>query len=150
VTAPEPDNAMSTSDAGSREPSLALPTWRMLLTIAAGTAATFLGWAVVTSIVAPGREVLVAGGAGAAVVAAVSVLGALVICPWRTRAVGDWINWWMGSMVLRILLTPVVAYLLYSATALSLTPLMLSVAVTYVVVQVSEAAAVAHYLKRVV
>jgi hypothetical protein len=150
VTAPESDDATTTSDAGSREPSLALPTWRMLLTIAAGTVATFLGWAVVTSIVEPGRQVLVAGGAGAAVVAAVSALAMLVIRPWRTRAVADWINWWLGSMVLRILLTPVVAYLLYSATALSLTPLMLSVAATYVVVQVSEAAAVAHHLKRVV
>ena len=150
MTAPDSDEARSASDAGSREPSLALPTRRMLLTIAAGTATTFLGWAVVTSIIVPGREVLVAGGAGAAVVAAVSVIGALIISPWRIRPVGDWINWWLGSMVLRILLTPVVAYLLYSATALSLTPLMLSVAATYVVVQVSEAAAVAHYLKRVV
>ncbi|MHC4769219.1 MAG: hypothetical protein ACYTEI_10970 [Planctomycetota bacterium] len=101
---------MSTPAADTKEPSLALPTWRMLLTIAAGTVATFLGWAVVTSIVEPGRQVLVAGGAGAAVVAAVSALGALVICPWRTRPVGDWINWWMGSLVLRILLTPAVAY----------------------------------------
>lgn len=139
---------MSTTDAGSRERSLALPTWRMLLTIAAGTVAAILGWAAVTSIVAPGREVLVAGGAGAGVVAAVSVLAVLVIRPWRTRPVSAWMNWWMGAMVLRILLTPAVAYLLYSATALGLTPLMLSVAVTYVVVQVSEAAAVAHYLKR--
>jgi hypothetical protein len=149
MTAPEPDDPKSTSDAGSIEPSLALPTWRMLLTIGAGTVATFLGWAVVTSIVAPGREILGAGGAGAVTVAAVSVLAVLVICPWRIRPVSAWINWWLGAMVLRILLTPVVAYLLYSATALGLTPLMLSVAATYVVVQVSEAAAVAHYLKRV-
>jgi hypothetical protein len=141
---------MSTPAADTKEPSLALPTWRMLLTIAAGTVATFMGWAVVTSIIEPGRQILVAGGAGAAVVAATSTLAVVVIRPWRTRLVGDWINWWMGSLVLRILLTPAVAYLLYSATALSLTPLMLSVAVTYVVVQVSEATAVAHYLKRVV
>jgi hypothetical protein len=140
---------MSTPATSTNEPSLALPTWRMLLTIAAGTVAAILGWAVVTSIVAPGRAVLVAGAAGMAVVAAVSVLGVLVICPWRTRPVSAWINWWLGAMVLRLLLTPAAAYLLYSATALSLTPLMLSVAVTYVVVQVSEAAVVAHYLKRV-
>ncbi|MHC4082814.1 MAG: hypothetical protein ACYS15_02790 [Planctomycetota bacterium] len=149
MTAPEPDDATSPPDAGFREPSLALPTWRMLLTVAAGTVAAVVGWWAVTSIVAPGRDVLVAGAAGAVAVAAVSVLAVLVIRPWRTRPVSAWINWWLGAMVLRILATPVVAYLLYSATALSLTPLMLSVAATYLVVQVSEAAAVAHYLKRV-
>jgi hypothetical protein len=121
----------------------------MLLTIAAGSVVTMAAWAVVAWVVAPRREVLVAGAAGAAVVVTVSVLAVLVIRPWRTRPVSAWINWWLGAMVLRILLTPTVAYLLYSATALSLTPLMLSVAATYVVVQVSEAAAVAHYLKRV-
>jgi hypothetical protein len=121
----------------------------MLLTIAAGSVVTMAAWAAVARLVAPGREVLAAGGAGAAVVAAVGVLAVLVIRPWRTRPVSAWINWWLGAMVLRILLTPAAAYLLYSATALSLTPLMLSVAATYVVVQVSEAAAVAHYLKRV-
>ncbi|MHC4127352.1 MAG: hypothetical protein ACYTE6_01485 [Planctomycetota bacterium] len=141
---------MSTPAAPSREPSLALPTWRMLLTIAAGSVVTMAAWAVVARLVAPRREVLVAGAAGVAVVVTVSVLAVLVIRPWRIRPVGDWINWWLGAMVLRILLTPTVAYLLYSATALSLTPLMLSVAATYVVVQVSEAAAVAHHLKRVV
>jgi hypothetical protein len=121
----------------------------MLLTIAAASVATMAAWAVVAWVVAPRREVLVAGGAGAGVVVAVSVLAVLVIRPWQVRPVSAWINWWLGAMVLRILLTPAVAYLLYSATALSLTPLMLSVAATYVVVQVSEAAAVAHYLKRV-
>jgi hypothetical protein len=141
--------ADSTRTDDAREPSLPLPTATMLVTIAAGSAAAILAWAAVAAVVAPGRAVLAAGAAGAAVVAAVSVLAVLVIRPWRVRPVGAWINWWLGALVLRLLLTPAVAYLLYSATALSLTPLMLSVAATYVVVQVSEAAAVAHYLKRV-
>ncbi|MHC4218026.1 MAG: hypothetical protein ACYSU7_06165 [Planctomycetota bacterium] len=133
----------------NREPTLALPTGRMLVSIVATSVAAVLAWSVVAWVVAPRREVFAAGGAGAAVVAAVTILGVLVIRPWQIRPVGDWINWWLGAMVLRLLLTPVVAYLLYSATALSLTPLMLSVAATYVVVQVSEATVVAHYLKRV-
>jgi hypothetical protein len=121
----------------------------MLLTIVGGSAAAFGIWAAAASQVVPGRDALVAGGAGTAVVAAVSVLAVLVIRPWRIRPVTSWMSWWLGAMVLRILLTPVAGFLLYSATALSLTPLMLAVATAYVVVQVSEAAVVAHYLKRV-
>jgi hypothetical protein len=145
---------MTTPSAQSQEPTLALPTRRMLLAIAAASVATVLGWAAlgwtaVASVAMPQREVLVAGASGAAVVAAVSITGVLVIRPWRTRAVSAWTTAWLAAMVLRLVVTPAVAYVLYSATALSLTPLMLSVAVTYVIVQVSEAAAVALYLKRV-
>jgi hypothetical protein len=122
----------------------------MLLTIAGASAAAYGLWAAVASQVAPGPDALEAGAAGTAVVTAVSLLGLLVIRPWRTRPVTAWMNWWLGAMVLRILLTPAAGFLLYSATALSLTPLMLAVASAYVVVQVSEAAVVAHYLKRVI
>ncbi len=140
---------MPASAAHSQEPTLPLPTRRMLLTVAVASAATTLAWIAVASVVMPRREILATGAAGAAVVAAVSALGVLVIRPWRTRTVSAWTTAWLGATVLRLVVTPVVAYVLYSATALSLTPLMLSVAVTYVVVQVSEAAAVALHLKRV-
>jgi hypothetical protein len=151
VTTPTADNSRTTvhSPGPPEEPSLTLPTGRMLLTAAAASAAAFGLWAAAASRIAPGREVLMAGGAGTAVVAVVSVVAVLIMQPWRTRPITAWMNWWLGALVLRILLTPAAGFLLYSATALSLTPLMLAVATAYVAVQVSEAAVVAHYLKRV-
>ena len=61
----------------------------------------------------------------------------------------EWATMWLAATVLRLLLTPVAAYVLYSAAPLSLTPLMLSVGGTYLVVLLVEAAFLALHVKRV-
>jgi hypothetical protein len=132
----------------SREPVTALPTLRLLATVGcAGVAAAGI-WA--GAVVATGRTGLVAeGAAGAGLVALVSAASILAIRPWRPRAMGDWAGPWLGGILLRLLVTPAVAWLVYSATPLSPVPLLLSVALAYMIVQISEAATVALYLKRV-
>lgn len=140
-------NLLTSISTVSREPVTALPTRRLVVTAVVAAALTALGWAGVTALT--GRHATnTAGAAGAALVAAVSIGSLLLIRPWQPRAIGTWANLWMAALVCRLLLTPAVAYLLYSATQLSLTPLMLSVGVTYVVVQISEAAALAAHLNR--
>ncbi len=132
----------------NREPVTALPTRRLLAAIALSGLAAAGIWA--GAVVATGRHGLVAeGAAGAGVVSVVSAASVLAIRPWRPRPMGDWTGPWLGGILLRLLLTPALAWLVYSATPLSLVPLMLSVAVAYVTVQISEAATVALYLKRV-
>ncbi len=143
----------TTPETASGEPFIALPTRRLLLAVCAAAAATALMWAVVATAIGPigqnpGPQI-VEGAAGAAVVAVVGILGVLLIRPWKKRAMSSWTTMWLAATVMRLLLTPALAYLLYSAAPLSLTPLMLSVAVTYVIVQSSEAAALALHLKRV-
>jgi hypothetical protein len=141
------EEAMPASGEGRREPLAVLPTRRMLVTIACASLAAAGAWALVVS--ATGRPGLVReGAAGAALVALVSSGSALAIRPWRARAMGAWAGPWLGGIVARLLLTPALAWLIYSAAPLGLVPLMLSVAVAYVAVQISEAAAVALHLKR--
>ncbi len=131
-----------------QEPVTTLPTARMVITVIASAVATIAGWSAVTALT--GRtSTITAAAAAATLVAGISILSLVVIRPWKPRAMGTWANLWLAALVGRLLLTPALAYLLYSATPLSLTPLMLSVAVTYVIVQISEAAALAAHLKRI-
>ena len=139
---------MTASSIHSREPVTALPTRRLIVTAVVAAALTALGSAGVTALT--GRHATItASAAGAALVAGVSIGSLLMIRPWRPRALGTWANLWLAALVGRLLFTPALAYLLYSATQLSLTPLMLSVGVTYVIVQISEAAALAAHLNRI-
>ena len=133
----------------TKEPIIALPTGRMVGSIVGLSALTYAGWLAVVWVGGFGVEAVPAGLAGAAVVAVVGVAAALLMRPWRPRPVSAWMTWWLGGIVVRLLVTPVVAYLLYSATSLSGTPLLLSVATTYVIVQCGEAAVLALHIKRV-
>ena len=139
---------MTTTTMATREPVTSLPTRRMVLTAIAAAVATIAGWATVTALT--GRtDTIATAAAGTTLVAVISIVSLVAIGPWKTRAMGTWANLWLAAIVGRLLLTPAFAYLLYSATPLSLTPLMLSVGVTYVVVQISEAAALAAHLNRI-
>ncbi len=139
---------MTTTAIDARELVTTLPAWRLIKTVVVATIAARAAWSRV--VAATGRvPTIVPAAAGATLVAGISILSLVVIGPWKPRAVGSWANLWLAALVGRLLLTPALAYLLYSATQLSLTPLMLSVAATYVIVQISEAAALAAYIKRI-
>jgi hypothetical protein len=130
------------------EPVTALPTLQMVITVVGAGLATVAAWTAVTALT--GRTAtIVPAAAGAILVTGISTLSLIAIGPWKPREMGTWANLWLAALVGRLLLTPALAYLLYSATPLSLTPLMLSVGVTYVVVQISEAAVLAAHLKRI-
>ena len=139
---------MTAADIPRPEPLTTLPTWPMVVTVIASGLATVSAWSAVTELT--GRTpTLKAAADGATLVAGITTLSLLAIGPWKTRAMGTWANLWLAALVGRLLLTPALAYLLYSATPLSLTPLMLSVGVTYIIVQISEAAALAAHLNRI-
>lgn len=140
---------MTSPPASSKEPTIALPTGRMVGSIVGLSILTATGWMAVVWVGHLGSDAGEAGLAGAAVVAVVSVAASLLMRPWRPRLVSWWVSWWLGGILGRLLITPAAAYLLYSATSLSGTPLMLSVATTYVIVQCGEAAVLALHIKRV-
>ncbi len=131
------------------EPSIPLPTLRMLGTVIAAATGTGLLWTGLTFVVPAMSSTITEGVLGAGVVAFVSIVGVLVMRPSSPRPISSWVNTWLAATLLRLVLTPVLAYLLYSSTALGLVPLMLSVAVTYMTVQTSEAAALSLHLKQV-
>lgn len=139
---------MNPTVAEIREPIIELPTGRLVVTGVVAGAAALAGWATATAVL--GRPELIIGGAAGVVLVTVLTIGSLLVLrPWKPRRVTGWANLWLAALVGRLLLTPALAYLLYSATPLDLVPLMLSVAVTYLVVQLTEAAILALHLKRI-
>ncbi len=132
-----------------KEPIISMPTGLLLaVVITAAAACAAASWAAAW-LLGLEQGIGAAGVAGAGVVALVGSLGVVVMRPWKTRVMSEWATMWLAATVLRLLLTPVAAYVLYSAAPLSLTPLMLSVGGTYLVVLLVEAAFLALHLKRV-
>lgn len=131
------------------EPAIPFPTGRLLAAIVGASLLTAAGWLAVVRVGGLGEGAPAAGAAGAGLVALVCSAVLMALRPWRSRPVGVWVNLWLGATVARLLLTPALAYLLYSAAPLSGTPLLLSVATTYVLVQLCEAAVLALHVRRV-
>ncbi len=132
----------------TNEPIITMPTRRLIATVLVSAIVAGGGWMAVVAALGMDTAVIAAGGPGAGVVALVALGGLLVTQPWKPREVSWWATMWLASTVVRLLVTPVAAYLLYSATPLSLTPLMLSVAIAYAVVLAGEVAVVALHVKR--
>ncbi len=131
----------------SAEPTIALPALRMVAAIVASAVGAAVLWTIAALVT--GERVIGEGAAGAGVVLVVGVLGVVAIRPWKVRPVSAWTSLWLAAMVGRLVLTPLAAWLVYSAAPLEMAPFMLAVAASYVIVQLTEAAAVALHLKKV-
>ena len=140
---------MTDQNTSSKEPNISLPASKMLLAIFLSSLAACLGWILVVKLGDFEAGTMEAGPAGAGLVMVIGILVVILMRPWRKRLVGDWINIWLAGIVGRLFITPAAAYLLYSATPLSGSPLLLSVATSYVIVQIGEAAVVSLHLKRI-
>jgi hypothetical protein len=92
---------------------------------------------------------LLSGVLGTAVVAAFALAGIILIRPWRDRPVSEWMTWWLALTVFRVLLTPVGAWVLYSAASSGLNPkaFALAVGLTYLTTVVAEALVVSVHLR---
>lgn len=139
---------MTDQNTTSKEPNISLPTSKMVFAIFLSSLATCLGWMLVVKLGDFEAGTMAAGPAGAGLVMVIGIIVVILMRPWRKRLVGDWINIWLAGIVGRLFITPGAAYLLYSATPLSGSPLLLSVAASYVIVQIGEAAVISLHLKR--
>ena len=151
------DRTMSSahlSHVGSAEvpARFALPTGSLLVSIIVSVLLVAGGWATAASSMKADGDggVFVTGMVGIGVVGVMSILGVVVMTPWKSRTIIDWMTMWLAGTVFRVLVTPVAAYVLYSALAprLSAKPLALSVAITYMIALFVEAAVLSTYLKR--
>lgn len=139
----------------SAEVRIALPT-RQLLGVVAAAALVMAGiWSAgaALGIGGGGDASFISGLVGAGAVGVVAFAGVLIMTPWKRRAVPDWMTMWLAATVFRLLVTPVLVYLLYSAASaggewLAVKPLVLSVAATYFVTLLAEAAILASHMKR--
>lgn len=114
-----------------------------IVPLAAGAAWALAGW------LGPwGLETAAAGAAGAGLVAVLAAACLLCLQPWKVRPISEWMNWWMGGTLLRLIAVPAATYLLYSATSFSALALILGVGLTYVVTLLAEAAVLAQHVRR--
>jgi len=86
---------------------------------------------------------------GSAVALVVTVGGIVILMPWKTRPAGTWAVIWLGGTVGRLLITPVVGLLVYSATPVRLDAFLLSLAGTYLACLAAEVATAASGLARI-
>lgn len=73
------------------------------------------GWWVAARFMTIEPDAVVWGSIGGALSGAIGGLGLLVLAPWKPRRSGDLPTLWMGVTTGRLLATPAVAFLLYSA-----------------------------------
>lgn len=123
----------------------------MMLAVVVVAAMCMAGLWLALGLLGPwGSQVMTSGLVGVASVAAVMLAGVFIMTPWKPKPVADWMTFWMAATVFRLLLTPVVIYVIYSAAspALAVKPLVLSVAAAYFVILLSEASVVACHVRR--
>jgi hypothetical protein len=156
------DRAMRASQlsnaAGAGVPTqFALPTGSLLVSIIVSVLLVAGGWATAASLMKDENAggvsaggVFLTGMVGIGVVGVMSILGVVVMTPWKSRTMIDWMTMWFAGTVFRVLVTPVAAYVLYSALSprLSAKSLALSVAITYMIALFVEAVVLSTYLKR--
>lgn len=85
---------------------------------------------------------------GSAVAVVVTVAGIVVLMPWRTRPAGTWATIWLAGTVGRLLITPLVALAVYSATPVAMDPYLLSLAGSYLACLAAEVAVSARGVAR--
>ena len=106
-------------------------------------------WSAAVAVGTLGTPTLTTGMMGIVITAFIALAGVLVMTPWKPRLIADWMTMWLAGTVFRMLLTPIAAFLLYSAAshALAVKPLVLSVALTYLCTVLVEAAVLARHMK---
>lgn len=125
-----------------------LPGAALMLALAGASAVTGGAWALVAAILGKPSSIVLVGPIAAAAVTTCTVAGVLVLTPWKPRPVSMWINMWLAQTVARLFVTPVVAFLLYSAARLPTWPLIMAIGLIYLTAVTSEAGVLAMYLKR--
>ena len=90
-----------------------------------------------------------AGPVGGAGVGLRGIGGVLSMTPWSPAEMGRGMTMWMAATVLRLLLTPALAYLLYSATSLSGTALGLAIVFSYFLALLAEWVVLDRHINKV-
>ena len=124
---------------------VALPTRSLLLAVILGSIGAAVAF-VVTAWSLGAEPWARAGVFGGAVVMACTTLGLLAISPWTPRPVPMWVSMWLGQTVVRLLVTPVVAYLVYSAASVPLMAFASAVGACYLAAVLIEAKVLTRFL----
>ena len=138
---------MATTRIASDQPAVRLPTVRLVSAVVVAGALAAAGWWASAALLAGDQVEPRLAIAAWAVVAGCTVAGVLAIGPWKPRPVSRWITMWLAQTVLRMLLTPIVAFVVARAGAIDLMSLAVPLGITYLAAVVCEALVVSRFLK---
>ena len=137
--------AQAAAGSRAREPIMSLPMGVLLGAVIGGGAVSLALWWAGANILAPARATELWPTALGGIILCTIIYGLtlLAMMPWKQRPMGDWMTYWLGATVLRLMVTPLATFLLYSAAPGDLRTLGLSVALSYVICLFMETAALA-------
>ncbi len=130
------------------EPIMPLPARPMFAAAVAGGVTTVLLWLAGASLFESMQAGLPTALAGVGTVLAIYLATTAMLTPWKPRRMGDWMTFWLGVTVLRLMVTPVAAWVLYSAALRDVRTLGLAVALSYVLCLFLETGTLAWFLNR--
>lgn len=133
----------------NQEPSIILPTQKLLFAVIAACSIVSALWILITWILGSERLIILAGPVGACIVLTTSSLGVLVMNPWKSREISMWGTMWLAATVLRLLLTPSLTFLLYSATTFQGPALGLAVVSSYFAALMAEWVVLERHISKI-
>lgn len=138
---------MSAAPATPPEPLARVPWKSTLLAGAVSAGLCCAGWwagcRLLSQTVEMGPDTVRIGCYGIILTWVVAALSILALTPWTARPISTLAALWMGSTVIRLLVTPAGAYLLYLSTPSAPKALALAVGLGYVIQLFAEASAIA-------
>ena len=138
---------MSSAPATPPEPLARVPWKSTLLMGVAAAGLSCAGWWAGCRLLAPtvemGPDTVKIGCYGIILTWVVAALSMLALTPWTARPVSTLAALWMGSTIIRLLVTPAGAYLLYLSTPSAPKALALAVGLGYFVQLMTEAGSIA-------
>lgn len=139
---------MSTTSAPKQEEvTIRLPAEAMFTAFFAVVFLIVVCWCVLAVVGWQPWSVVGAGLLGALAAVVVGGGGLLILKPWNPRRAGDLAMLWLASTVVRVLLTPLLALLLYSAAHPPIYPFVLGAGTAYLAILFSETALVSRHLR---
>jgi hypothetical protein len=135
-----------TSATLTEQPIVFLPARLLLAAVLLPTLAVGSAWTAAAAALGSGSPY--AGLLAAAIVALCTTAGLLAIRPWKPRPAALAITLWLLQTVIRLLATPLLAYLLYSATSLGAAPFFAAVGLAYIAAVLTETCVLTRHLRR--
>jgi hypothetical protein len=128
------------------EPVIALPAARLLAASAGIPLALGAAWAAIGA--ASGVAPAMLGVWSGLLVASVMTVSIVILAPWTPRPLSLLSTLWLGATVARFILTPVLAWVLYSASSFGAAMLALAVGSIYLLALIGEVVVLAIAVRR--